>query len=210
TVPEVLLFTVFTPLYVTLLYDLLRRRFVPVYLLTAGLAVAGTAVLRWNSLSEDYWLGFAVVQGANLCFALGQVGYKRVVETEVEMPPQHVVFGWFFVGALLVAVAAWAVLGEPRYPTTGAQWTLLVWLGVGASGLGYFLWNKGASRVNAGALAVMNNALVPAGLVVNVLIWNRAADLGRLALGAAILLGALLLNEAWRRRREPETAVEEG
>ncbi len=29
----------------------------------------------------------------------------------------------------------------------------------------------------------MNNALVPAGLVVNLVIWNRDADLGKLLLG---------------------------
>ena len=37
TVPEVLLFTVFTPIYVTLIYDLIHKRFSAWYLLTAKL-----------------------------------------------------------------------------------------------------------------------------------------------------------------------------
>ena len=40
SVPEVLLFTVFTPIYVTIIYDLLKRRFSPWYLVTAAIAVA--------------------------------------------------------------------------------------------------------------------------------------------------------------------------
>ncbi|CSC57179.1 MadN protein [Vibrio cholerae] len=77
----------------------------------------------------------------------------------------------------------------------------MVYLGLIASGLGYFAWNKGACMVNAGALAIMNNALVPAGLVVNILIWNREVDLVRLSLGGAIILGSLWINETWVKRR---------
>lgn len=38
-----------------------------------------------------------------------------------------------------------------------------------------------------GTLAVMNNVLIPAGILVNLLIWNRDADLVRLAAGGAII-----------------------
>ncbi len=38
-------------------------------------------------------------------------------------------------------------------------------LGVVASGLGYFMWNYGATRVDAGTLGIMNNVHVPAGLL---------------------------------------------
>ena len=77
SVPEVLLFTIFTPLYVTLLDDALAGRFSPVHLLAALLAVLGAAVIRFQPPSE-FWLGFLVVQGANLCFAAGQVGYRHL------------------------------------------------------------------------------------------------------------------------------------
>ena len=195
TVPEVLIFTIFTPLYVTLLNDLLARRFHGKYLLTAFLAVLGAAVIRYDHLTSDYVLGFLVVQGANLCFAFGQVGYKWLLAREKASLPQHQVFACFFAGATLVAGLAWWWLGSPRYPTSTLQWGLLVWLGAGASGLGYFLWNKGATRVNAGVLAIMNNALIPAGLLVNLLIWNHSADMLRLALGGALIFLSLFINE---------------
>ncbi len=200
TVPEVLIFTIFTPLYVTLFNDLLSGRFHSRYLLTAVLAVLGAAVIRYDHLTSDYLLGFAVVQGANLCFALGQVGYKWLMARQPATLPQHQVFGCFFLGAACVAAVAWLWLGSPRYPTTSTQWGLLLWLGAGASGLGYFLWNKGATKVNAGVLAVMNNALIPAGLLVNLLIWNQQADLLRLGAGGALIFLSLFLNEHWPRR----------
>ncbi|MFD2177718.1 carboxylate/amino acid/amine transporter [Veronia pacifica] len=202
TVPEVLLFTVFTPIYVTLTYDALKRQFSPWYLLTAALAVLGAVVIKYASPSEDFLLGFMVVQGANICFALGQVFYKVVMEAEETSIPQHTVFGLFFIGAFAVALTAFLLLGNlEKLPTTDLQWGILLYLGTIASAVGYFLWNKGATMVNAGALAIMNNVLVPAGIVVNVVIWNRDADLTILAVGGSVILLSLWFNETWVKSR---------
>ncbi|EKO3486719.1 DMT family transporter [Vibrio fluvialis] len=202
SVPEVLLFTVFTPIYVTLIYDMLKGRFSPWYLVTAVIAVAGAAVIKFAGINENFFLGFMVVQGANLCFAIGQVGYKYVMERETVELPQHTVFGYFYLGALVVATVAFLLLGNPgKLPTTSVQWGILIYLGVIASGFGYFAWNKGACMVNAGALAIMNNVLVPVGLVVNILIWNRDVDLARLSLGGLVILLSLWVNETWVKRR---------
>ena len=209
SVPEVLLFTIFTPLYITLINDILARRHSLQHslwnLLIAAIAVAGAAIIRWDNLSGDFWRGFFVVQGANLCFATGQVAYKQFMQSarergEALLPRQT--FGWFFIGASLVATVAWAILGKPQYPTSGLQWGILVWLGAVASGLGYFLWNKGATQVSAGTLAAMNNALIPAGLLVNLLIWNRDANLPRLFIGGAVIALAVAASEWHSRRRD--------
>lgn len=202
SVPEVLLFTVFTPIYVTLIYDLLKGRFSPWYLVTAAIAVIGAVFIKFAAINEHFLLGFLVVQGANLCFAIGQVAYKYVMEKETITLAQHSVFGYFYLGALVVASVAFLLFGNSeKLPTTSLQWGILIYLGVIASGLGYFVWNKGACLVNAGALAIMNNALVPAGLVVNILIWNRDVDLMRLAIGGVIILLSLWVNETWVKRK---------
>ncbi|WP_413285474.1 carboxylate/amino acid/amine transporter [Vibrio sp. MA40-2] len=202
SVPEVLLFTIFTPIYVTLVYDLLKRRFSPWYLVTAFIAVAGAAVIKFAGVNDDFLLGFLVVQAANLCFAVGQVGYKVIMEKESVDLPQHTIFGYFYLGALCIAVIAFALFGNAdKMPTTFTQWGILTYLGLIASGIGYFLWNKGACLVNAGTLAAMNNALVPTGLVVNILIWNRDADLPRLLLGGAVILLSLWVNEMFIKRK---------
>ncbi len=107
------------------------------------------------------------------------------------------IFGFFHFGALLVSIAGMLVFGNwQKLPHDSWQWLVLLWLGIIASGLGYLLWNKGATMVNAGTLAVMNNALVPAGLLVNLLIWNQSVDMTRLIAGGTIILFALWLNEA--------------
>jgi carboxylate/amino acid/amine transporter len=198
SVPEVLMFTIFTPIYITIIYDLLKGRFTPWYLVTAIIAVAGAAVMKYANVNEDFLTGFLVVQGANLCFAIGQVSYKFIMEKESKQLPQHTVFGLFYIGAFIVASAAFLLFGNmDKLPTTNLQWGILTYLGLIASGLGYFLWNKGACLVNAGALAAMNNALVPAGLLVNILIWNREVDIPRLVIGGSIILFSLWFNETW-------------
>ncbi len=202
TVPEVLIFTILTPVYVTLIFDLLQGRFSFRYLVTAAVAVLGAGIIRYSSIGDQAFIGFLVVQGANICFALGQVGYKVLLDRERLDLPQRAVFGYFYLGALVVTLATWLWFGNPdKLPTTSLQWGILVYLGLIASGLGYFFWNKGATRVDAGILAIMNNALVPAGLIVNLLIWNREADLTRLAVGGGVLLFSLLLHEYWGRQK---------
>jgi len=209
SVPEVLLFTVFTPIYVTLIYDLLKARFSPWYLVTAAIAVAGAVFIKFAGINENFVIGFFVVQGANLCFAIGQVAYKYVMENQSVELPQRTVFGYFYLGALVVATIAFALLGNPsKLPTTSLQWGILIYLGVIASGLGYFVWNKGACLVNAGALAIMNNALVPAGLIVNIVIWNRDVDVARLTIGGIIILFSLWVNETWVKRKVAQSYKE--
>jgi len=199
TVPEVLLFTVMTPLYITLLNDALNRRFNPRFFIVALIAVIGAITIRYENLNSNFIIGLLLVQGANISFAVGQVTYKRLMNNN--QLDDKAVFGWFFIGALIIATICYALFGNSnKLPTTSTQWSILIYLGVVASGLGYFMWNKGATLVNVGALAVMNNLLIPAGIIINVLIWNRDADIVRLSIGAATMLGALLVNQMLNKK----------
>lgn len=139
-------------------------------------------------------MGFFIVQGANLCFAFGQVAYKRLKAKDGQQIPALNAFAWFYLGAFLVATVSCITFGKPQYPSENSQWLVLIWLGIGASGVGYFLWNFGATKVNSGVLAAMNNALIPAGLLVNLVIWNRDVDLVRIAVGSFLLLLAIWLS----------------
>lgn len=202
SVPEVLLFTIMTPIYVTLIYDLMQGNQLRWgYLFSALLAVLGALIIRYNPLSPQFLLGFALIQGANICFAIGQVGYKRVME--ISPMPQRNAFSWFYLGALCVALPAWLLFGHHQMmPTTGLQWGILIWLGVGASGMGYFMWNYGATQVDAGTLAIMNNVLIPAGLLVNLAIWQQHPDWIRLIAGGAVIALSLWVHRRWIVRRE--------
>ncbi len=196
TVPEVLLFTITTPLYVALLDEGLRGRFSVGPLLSTGLAVLGAAIIRYDNISDDYLAGFLILQLANATFAAGQVGYAHLIRRYRVDGPLYRSFGLFFIGALIVVLPAYLLLGNPeRLPQTTLQWGILGWLGLAASGLGFYLWNKGATLVDGGTLGIMNNALIPAGLIVNLLLWNRDADLLRLGLGGAVILLSLWINK---------------
>lgn len=201
--PEVMLFTIMTPVFVTLLDDALQKKFTPAALLAAVLAVAGAAIIRYDGITGGYVTGFLLLQVSNASFAAGQVGYRYVLNRYPSPVPSIHFFGYFFLGALLVTVPAFLLFGSfTQLPETGLQWTVLAWLGFGASAAGLYLWNTGATRVDAGTLAVMNNAVIPAGLAINLLIWNRDADLVRLAAGAAVMVLAWWINRRAIQHRE--------
>ncbi|ATG02970.1 MULTISPECIES: carboxylate/amino acid/amine transporter [Lelliottia] len=206
SVSEFLLFTVLTPLYITLIYDLLsKRRLRWGYVLSALLAVAGAAIIRYDKVSDHFWTGLMFVQLANISFAMGMVGYKRLMETRPM--PQHNAFAWFYMGAFIVAVVAWFMLGNPqKLPTTTVQWSVLIWLGVVASGLGYFMWNYGATQVDAGTLGIMNNVHVPAGLLVNLAIWQEQPHWPSFIIGGAVILASLWVHRHWVAPRSEQTA----
>lgn len=207
TVSEFLLFTVLTPLYITLIYDVISgRKLRWGYLLSAGLAVLGAAIIRYDQVSDHFWTGLLLVQLANISFAIGMVGYKRLMETHPM--PQHTAFSWFYLGAFLVAVIAWFLLGNPqKLPTTTLQWAILVWLGVVASGLGYFMWNYGATQVDAGTLGIMNNMHVPAGLLVNLAIWQQQPHWPSFIIGGTVIVASLWVHRRWVA---PRSAQKEG
>ena len=201
SVPELLLFTIFTPLYVTLIDEVLlgRRHVAGRFWLGAALAVGGAAIIRFGAVSPDFLTGFALVQGANLCFAAGQVAYKRLELGDTVSQVQA--FGLFFLGATVVSGLGVLLFADHAlWPSTGLQWGILLWLGLGASGLGYLGWNLGAKRVNTGQLAVMNNMLIPAGILVNFVFWNREVDWLRLLVGGLVIVLAVRLCRGPSRR----------
>jgi len=196
SVPEVLLFTIFTPIYITLYYDFLKKKFTPLYLVSVSLAVIGAFVIRYQGINSDFLFGFLLVQGANVCFAIGQISYKYLMQQEKMKNIKHLsVFGYFHFGALIVSVIAFLAFGNfDKISPSFVEWGVLFWLGLVASGLGYFLWNKGACTVDAGVLAIMNNILVPAGLLVNIVIWNKDVNYLTLFIGGSLIMLSLYVH----------------
>lgn len=198
---EVALFTIFTPLYVTLINDLYQQRFHAVSLLAAVLAVAGTAIVKQGNLFRpELVTGFLIVQISNLAFAFGQVDYKNTLRDYPSLRDPSI-FGLLYLGgAVTAAVPALITTPWQSLALTGSQWLTLLYLGAVASGLGFFLWNHGARKVNAGALAVFNDLKIPLAVAVSLIFFGEQASLPHLLAGGMIAAAALLLNE-WGVKR---------
>ena len=192
---QVALFTVFTPLFVAAGDDLLERRWRPLHFWTALLAVAGTALIVYSGWGRAGLLkGFVLVQASNACFAGGQVLYRRLPAAGRKWRDRDV-FAWLFLGGAAAAALAMLFFSvTPNPPLSGSQALTLLYLGLLASGIGFFLWNIGSSRVSAGTLAVMNNLKIPLAVGVSLLVFHERADLARLAVGGFAILLALWLN----------------
>ena len=78
------------------------------------------------------------------------------------------------------------------------QWKSLIYLGCIASGLGFFLWNKGATQTNHGILAAFNNAVVPLAVLCSLFIFGEARELNtdtliRLSMGSFLIFSSILI-----------------
>lgn len=193
---EVALFTILTPVYLALLDAAIANRFQPRHALAATLSVAGAGVLLWNAAPGTNALGgFILVQLSNLCFAAGQVAYRRI-RIHIPDSDEAPLFAYLYAGGL-TAVALVSLFATPwsAFRPTGEQWLVLLYLGTIASGLCFFLWNRGATRVNAGTLAAFNNAKVPLGVACSLLIFGEHANLPRLLVSLALLVAAVVVAE---------------
>lgn len=198
---EVALFTILTPLYVTLVNDAFRRRFDKRNLEAAMMAVVGTGVVVFEDVHRSGLLaGFLLIQGANLCFALGQVWYRRLV-IKPGVGSDAGIFAWLYLGAAMITAPLGMARAQSLPDLTATQWLVLAYLGVVASGLGFFLWNAGARRVNAGMLAVFNNLKIPLGIAVSLAVFGESTALVRLTLGGAVIvLGLWWANRGGRSK----------
>lgn len=198
---EVALFTIFTPLFVTLSDDLARGRLSWIALLAAALAVVGTGIAVWSGLGRGGLVrGFLLMQASNLCFALGQVLYRRLAPASGKR--DRGLMGLLYLGGAAVAVA----LAAPSVDWSAVaamdlrQAAVLAYLGVVASGLGFFLFNAGARRTDIGTLAVFNNLKIPLAILASGLVFREAVDWPRLAAGGGIIACALGINGRYGAR----------
>ena len=199
---EVALFTIFTPIYVTLIEGALQKKFNPLYLLTAAAAVGGTWIIQGQAvLSPDVISGFLLVQVSNLCFAFGQIYYRRVMAQEPGAKNIEV-FGLLYLGAAALTLASTLVFVpiSSISLTVKQVWTL-IYLGAVASGISFFLWNMGARKVNTGALAIFNDLKIPLAVAVSLLVFKEQTNLPNLLIGGGVVIAALILNEFLNRKK---------
>lgn len=193
----VALFTVFTPIYVVLLDDAWSRRFAPRHLLAALLAVAGGVLVVWRDLpAGEAWPGILLLQGANLCFAVGQLVYRRWRLTAgSDLGSDTGNLAWMYLGAMVLAGAAAVVSGGLSDLATldGDARLALLYLGLLPTGVAFYLWNRGAVTVGAGLLGAANNFKIPLAVVVAWTVFGESARLWPVIGGLVAVTAALFV-----------------
>ena len=196
SVSEVALFTIFTPFYLSLIYDLISKKFKKLYLISIALCIFGAFVIKFESWNFNSLYGFVLVQMANICFGAAQALYKITCEN---IGSYKGYFGYFYLGAVLVSSCSFIIFGDTQLlPKEPKSWIILLYLGAISSGLGYYLWNSGAIRVDSGVLAIMNNAIIPIAICVNAIFWGIDFEPIKMAIGGFLIILALLLQNKFK------------
>ncbi|MDQ8186410.1 EamA family transporter [Pelagicoccus sp. SDUM812002] len=198
----VALFSVLTPLYIVLAHEMVRRRWHWSLLGCASLSIAGAAVIKYSQAPEgSFWIGFALMQIANVAFGIGQLLYRSWKRPRPEVRDSEAMAALLLGGAILAGIGFGLFGDSSKTSPSHDQWYVLFYLGAIASGLGFFWWNKGAALSSPGVLATCNNAVVPLAMAVSLFIFGEAGDITadsvlKLTIGAVLIFAAI----AWGKK----------
>ncbi len=202
---QVALMTLMTPLYVIAIDAIRARKLEMRFLVAATLAVAGgvLAMLKSAHTLPDSLAGALLVQGANLSFALGQILYRALRGRTKEVRDIEL-FALLYAGGAVFAAAgvlAGGCAGELA-SISSPQWLALAYMGAVSSGIGFFLWNVGATKVSAGMLAALNNLKVPLAILVSIVFFGESAGRWEFLVTGLLVMSA----GAWLAGRRPAGA----
>lgn len=193
SVQKILLFTVTTPFYVSMISQIINQKLKLSAFFIVFLSVLGGLIIRITVFDINDLTGLFLVQLANICFALGQVLYKRLKKVSIKTVSIFTDFAFFFIGATLVTFTA-LVISPYNYtqPASINQWLLILWLGGGASGIGYYFWNYGSTQVRVETLATMNNLVIPLGLFIEIAFFSGNYNYQSLVIGTVIIASSII------------------
>ncbi|MBT5915015.1 MAG: EamA family transporter, partial [Opitutae bacterium] len=150
--------------------------------------------------SGDIWIGFMLMQGAGLAFAFGQVAYRDWKHKNWQIKDRNV-FSLLTMGGTLCAACFSSLLTDwSALEINPGQWKSILYLGFVASGLGFFLWNKGATQSNTGTLAACNNTVVPLAVICSLFLFGEIENINTDALltlitGSILIFGAMIIGQ---------------
>ncbi len=197
------LLTATTPLYVVFFDLLLARRNTPLFWGAALAGVLGAWLLQYQGNPLEFnWKGVFLLQLSNLAFAAGQIYYRKLALTSQQWD-NRAFFSVVYLGGTLFTLLAslctgsWSDLPE----ITLKQWALLVYLGIIASGLCFFLWNVGGTKVSAGTYALLNNLKIPLGVLISLWFLGETCNILLLIITLVIFMISAWLCEKISRQQ---------
>ena len=155
-------FTITTPIFVGLFSQaLMKESFSKNGILSIILVLIGSFMIRFNLANPlDYWFGFILIQCANMFFASGQIMFKKWHTENSDKDIVHN-FSQMFFGATIVTSLFYFQTLDVQNILSTTNLLSLIFLGLCSTGIGFLLWNIGATKVSNTRLAIMNNVVIP-------------------------------------------------
>ena len=198
---QVAIFSILTPVYVVLINDVRERNFSWHYLIVATLSVLGAGIIKAKEFpSGDIWVGFILMQGAGFAFAFGQVAYRDWKQKNQQIKDRSVFSLLTIGGTICAACFSFLFTDWNKLEINLDQWKSILYLGFIASGIGFFLWNKGATKSNTGTLAACNNAVVPLAVICSLFLFGEIKNIDadallKLCTGSILIFGAMIIGQ---------------
>ena len=170
-------FTITTPIFIGIFSQLLQNKsFSLSGIFSILLVVLGSLMMRFNIVNPlDYWLGFFLIQCANICFAIGQIMFKKWYSKNTSVDIIYN-FSQMFFGAVLIT-SIFSIINSTNIGMLNTyNLFALLFLGLFSTGFGFLAWNLGSLQVSNERLAVMNNVVIPIAIFNSFLIFGEAIN----------------------------------
>ena len=170
-------FTITTPIFVSIADKyFFRKNRSSKNLLAIFLVLLGSYLMRYNIVNPiDYWSGFMLIQCANFVFAWGQVWFKQwnIKNKDTDIISN---FSQLFLGATAVTSLSYFFISDNNVQLTDINLLALLFLGLCATGIGFLLWNIGATKVSSYRLAVSNNLVIPMAILNSMIFFGESIN----------------------------------
>lgn len=188
---EIALLTTTTPIFVGLWATLFGERFRLIYIICILLSILGAGIIVWQNISFDMIVkGILLMETSNCAFALGQVLWKKYInDTSPKYMPSAYLGATLFVLPFTIANNSFQII----HSIALNQVLSILYLALIPTGIGFFLWNKGAIQVSSSVLAIMNNLKIPFAILFSIIIFQEKINIQNFIIGSSIILFSIFL-----------------
>jgi len=167
-------FTITTPIFIMIFSKIINHKpFTWNGIYSVLFVITGSYLIRLTVVNPfDYWIGFILIQFANLFFALGQLLFK---EWKSKNKQTDVInnFSQLFFGAVIITFIFNSFYSNSFETINSYHIPWLLFLGLISTGLGFLVWNLGSVKVSNERLAFMNNIVIPIAIINSFLFFKE-------------------------------------
>ncbi|MBR2386948.1 EamA family transporter [bacterium] len=196
---EIVLLTTSTPFFVLLISSIYSKKIDFIQILLVAIAIFGGffVVFRENSLNFAI-LGIVFMELSNLSFALGQILWKK----QIDSSSSALMFPAYFGACLLALFSSFLFSKTEIIKITNIQWFSILYLAIIPTGIGFWLWNMGAKKVSETTLSVMNNLKIPIGAIFAILFFKESVKFENFTIGLLLILIAIFGSIIYKGKEE--------